>query len=44
MFLGSEARPVRRADNLTAIREPIIYPIWDPTFHNPIGLQGLLRG
>jgi hypothetical protein len=24
MFLGSKARPVRRADNLTAIREPIV--------------------
>jgi hypothetical protein len=24
MFLGSKARPVRRADNLTAICEPIV--------------------
>jgi hypothetical protein len=30
MFLGSRARPVRRADNLTTIREPTVYTIWDP--------------
>jgi hypothetical protein len=30
MFLGSRARPVRRADNLTAICEPIVYTMWDP--------------
>jgi hypothetical protein len=24
MFLGSKARPVRKADNLTAISEPIV--------------------
>jgi hypothetical protein len=24
MFLGSKVRPVRRADNLTAIYEPIV--------------------
>jgi hypothetical protein len=34
MFLGSKLRPVRGADNLTAIYEPI----------GPIGLHGLLRG
>jgi hypothetical protein len=37
MFLGSKARPVRRADNLTAICEAIVY-----TSDNPIGLHGLL--
>jgi hypothetical protein len=30
MFLGSRARPVRRADNLTAIWEPTVYTMWDP--------------
>jgi hypothetical protein len=35
MFLGSKVRPVRGADNLTAIYL---------TSHNPIGLYGLLRG
>jgi hypothetical protein len=30
MFLGRKARPVRRADNLTAICEPIVKIVWDP--------------
>jgi hypothetical protein len=30
MFLGSGARPVRKADNLTAICEPNVYTMWDP--------------
>jgi hypothetical protein len=30
MFLGSKVRQVRRADNLTAICEPIVYTMWDP--------------
>jgi hypothetical protein len=30
MFLESRARPVRKADDLTAICEPIIYNMWDP--------------
>jgi hypothetical protein len=30
MFLWSRERPVRRADNLTAICEPTVYTIWDP--------------
>jgi hypothetical protein len=30
MFLGSKVRPVRRADNFTAIYEPIVYTMWDP--------------
>jgi hypothetical protein len=29
MFLGSKVRPVRKADNLAAICEPIIYTMWD---------------
>jgi hypothetical protein len=42
MFLGSKVRRLRKADNITAIYEPIVLTMWDPTFHNPIGLQGLL--
>jgi hypothetical protein len=30
MLLGSKARPVRGADNLTAICEEIVYTMWDP--------------
>jgi hypothetical protein len=30
MFLGSKVLPVRGADNLTAIYEPIVYTLWDP--------------
>jgi hypothetical protein len=30
MFLGSKVRRVRKADNLTAIYEPIVYTLWDP--------------
>jgi hypothetical protein len=30
MFLGSKVRPVRRADNLAAICEPIVYTVCDP--------------
>jgi hypothetical protein len=30
MFLGSKVRRVRRADNLNAISEPIVYTMWDP--------------
>jgi hypothetical protein len=29
MFLESRTRPVRKADNLTAISEPIVYTMWD---------------
>jgi hypothetical protein len=41
MFLGSKARPVRGADNLTAICEAIVGSL---TSHSPIGLHGLLTG
>jgi hypothetical protein len=27
---GGEGRPVRKADNLTAICEPIVYKMWEP--------------
>jgi hypothetical protein len=30
MFLGSRVRPEHEADNLTAMREPIVYTMWDP--------------
>jgi hypothetical protein len=30
IFLGSKLRPVRRADNLIAICEPIVWTTWDP--------------
>jgi hypothetical protein len=30
MFVGSRARPVLRADNLTAVCEPIVWTVWDP--------------
>jgi hypothetical protein len=32
MFVGSRARPVRKADNLTATREPTVYTMWDPEY------------
>jgi hypothetical protein len=35
MFLGSRARPVRKADNLTAICEPIVYTMWDLNISRP---------
>jgi hypothetical protein len=27
---GGKGRPARKADNLTAICEPIVYEIWEP--------------
>jgi hypothetical protein len=30
MFLGSKVRLVRKADNLAAIYEPIVYTMCDP--------------
>jgi hypothetical protein len=38
MFLGSRARPVRKADSLTANCEPTVYTLWDP--HHLTALQG----
>jgi hypothetical protein len=32
-----EARPVRKADNLTAIYEPIVKVMWDPYVSQPYG-------
>jgi hypothetical protein len=42
MFLGSRARPVRKANNLTAICE--LDSVGSLTSYNPIGLHSLLRG
>jgi hypothetical protein len=30
MFLSSRERPMRKADNLDAISEPIVWTMWDP--------------
>jgi hypothetical protein len=35
MFLWSKARLVRKADNLTAIGEPIVYIMWDSQLSQP---------
>jgi hypothetical protein len=29
-LLGGKGRPARRADNLAAIYEPIVYKMWEP--------------
>jgi hypothetical protein len=46
MFLGSKMRRVRRADNLTTyhLLADCLDNVGSLTSHNPIGLQGLLRG
>jgi hypothetical protein len=45
MVLGSGERPTRNSDNLTKICEPIVLDnVGSSTFHNPIGLHGLLQG
>jgi hypothetical protein len=42
---GSEGRPVRKADNLTAIcRTDCLENVGASTSHNPMGLHGLLQG
>jgi hypothetical protein len=42
---GGNGRPARKADNLTAICEPIVNKnVGASTSHNPTGLHGLLRG
>jgi hypothetical protein len=30
MFLGRKVRLARKAANLTDLREPIVYKMWDP--------------
>jgi hypothetical protein len=44
MFVESKVLPVRRADNLITIRADCLDNVGSLTSHNPIGLQGLLRG
>jgi hypothetical protein len=44
MLLGSKMQLVCRADNLTAISAYCLDNVGSLTSHNPIGLQGLLRG
>jgi hypothetical protein len=47
MFLGSKVRPLRGADNLTAIYESIVQSldkVGSLTSHNHIGLHGLIWG
>jgi hypothetical protein len=41
MFLGSKARLLRGADNLTAIYEQIVYTLWDPLPKDLEWLEGL---
>jgi hypothetical protein len=42
---GGKGRPARKADNLTAICEPMaIENVAASMSHNPMGLHGLLRG
>jgi hypothetical protein len=36
MFLGTEVLPVLKADNLTAICEPIVYTMCDPQHHTTL--------
>jgi hypothetical protein len=38
---GGKGRPVHKAENLTAICEPIVYKMWEP---NPMGLHSPLQG
>jgi hypothetical protein len=49
MFLGGKRQQARKANNLTAIckYEPTVYKMYDvvaSTYHNPMGLHGLLQG
>jgi hypothetical protein len=47
MFLASRARPVRRAEDLTALCGPIVYTldnVGSLISHSPVGLHGLLQG
>jgi hypothetical protein len=43
---GGKGRPACKADNLTAIRVPIVYRenVGASTSHNPMGLHDLLQG
>jgi hypothetical protein len=42
---GDKGRPTRKADNLTAVCEPIcLENVGASMSHNPMGLHGLLQG
>jgi hypothetical protein len=42
---GGKGRPVRKADNLTAICQPIVQKnVTASTSHNPMSLYSLLQG
>jgi hypothetical protein len=42
---GVKGRPARKADNLTAIYEPIVQKMWEPRrLITPMRLHGLLQG
>jgi hypothetical protein len=43
-FAEGKGRPARKADNLTAIYEPIVCKMWDPRCLNHMVLHGLLQG
>jgi hypothetical protein len=36
IFLGGKGRPPRKADNLTAICEPIVQKMWEPRRHTTL--------
>jgi hypothetical protein len=41
---GGKGRQARNDDNLTAICEPIVWKMWKPGRHIPVGLHALLQG
>jgi hypothetical protein len=44
-ILRGEGRPARKADNLTAICEPIVYKnVGASTSRSPMGIHGPLKG
>jgi hypothetical protein len=44
MFLGSKERSARKAGNLAATCDPIVWTVESSASHKPIGVQGLLQG
>jgi hypothetical protein len=36
IYLGGKARPAHKADNLTAICEPIVWKMWEPQPLTPL--------
>jgi hypothetical protein len=36
-LIGGKGRPVRNAENLTAICEPIVWKMWEPRVSQPCG-------